>query len=390
MKPSLRALGLGLLGVAVLAGMVAWWLHTYERVSEWVDLPRTGEAATHPLFALRLALEADGRRVRTWRRLDPDAMGLGPRDSLLFDGNPRGLRSDDVQALLRWVRAGGHLVVATPVPDAAVDVMQRTRRADARALDVPLLDAIGVRTRLAPPACIALKLEHEGQHSEFCHGRRFDAPATARLRWRDENGDAFARIPVGAGRVDVLAELDFVRTAEREDASEGLQACTHVAMARQLVAAMDRGGVAHLVHLADVPSLWMWLLQEAWRVWLPLALVLAGWLWARMRRFGPLVPAPARDRRSLLEHVAASGEHQWRYGDGDRLYEATREAFLARLRRRDPQAAALAGEAQVERLAERLKMPRERIVDAFTPPDPRDGKTLLARIALLVRMRNRL
>ena len=67
-----------------------------------------------------------------------------------------------------------------------------------------------------------------------------------------------------------------------------------------------------------------------------------------------------------------------------------REAFLARLRRRDPQAAMLAGEAQVERLAEKLRMPRADIVDALSPPDPRDARSLLARIVLLVRMRNRL
>lgn len=390
MKPAARVLGLSLLGALLLASAVTWWLRTHERVSEWIDLPRTGEAAINPLFALRLALEADGRHVRAWRRLDPDAMALGPRDSLLFDGDPRSIRGDDVRALLRWVRAGGHLVVATPAPDAAIDVMQRTRRSDARGLDVPLLDAIGVRTRLAPPSCIALALQGEEPHREFCDGRRFDAPATARIRWRDADGDAFARIPLGAGHVDVLAELDFVRSGDRDEPTGGLQACTHVAMARQLVAPMDRAGVVHLVHLADVPSLWGWLLREGWRVWLPLALVLLGWLWARMRRFGPPVPTPAGDRRSLLEHVAASGEHQWRYGDGAHLYDAMREAFLARLRRRDPQAAALAGEAQVERLAERLRLPRERIVDALTPPDPRDGKALLARIALLVRMRNRL
>lgn len=390
MKPSPRAIGLGLVLVALLGGAVAWWLHTHERVTEWVPLPRTGEAATHPLFALRLALEADGRRARTWRRLDLDDMVPGPRDSLVFDGDPRMLREAEVAALLRWVRAGGHLVVATPLPDAAVDVLQRTRQAQARTLAVPLLDAIGVRTRLAPPECIPLTLQHEGRHTEFCQGRRFDAPRSARVRWADVHGDAFARVPVGAGQVDVLAELDFVRTAAPDEPSQGLQACTHVAMARQLVAPMDRGGIVHLVHVTDLPSLWTWLLKEAWRVWIPLALLLAGWLWARMRRFGPLVPSIAGDRRSLLEHVAASGQHQWRYGDGDRLYEAMRDAFFARLRRRDPQAAALAGEPQVERLAERLRLPRERIVDALTPPDPRDGKTLLARIALLVRMRNRL
>lgn len=390
MRPSLRAAALGLLGAALVGAVAWWWLRTHERVSETLPIPRTGDAATDPLFALRIALGHDGRRVRAWRRLDLAAMDLGPRDSLLFDGDPRGLDADDVDAMLRWVRGGGHLVVATPAPDAAVDTLQRTRDARARTLPVPLLEAIGVRARLAPPSCLTLRLPGEGPHSEFCDGRRFDAPAHARLRWRDGAGDGFARIPHGDGMVDVAAELDFLRTGERENPTSGLVDCTHVAMTRQIVARMDRSGTVHLVHVRDMPSLWGWLAREAWRVWIPLALALLGWLWARMRRFGPPVPAPARERRSLLEHVSASGEHQWRYGDGDRLYEAMRDAFLSRLRRRDPQAALLAGEAQVERLAERLSMPKAQVIDALTPPEPRDAKSLLARIALLVRMRNRL
>lgn len=378
-----HAVLLGLVGAALVAAVAVWWLRTFERVEETVPLPRTGEAASHELFALRLALEADGRRARTWRRLDAAAMAPGPRDTIVYHGDPRALPADDVARLLRWMRDGGHLVVATPAPDAAVDAMQRSRRAGTHHLAVPLLDAVGVRTRLAAPACLDLRLSGEEPHREFCSGRRFDAPGHARLRWRDAHGDAFARLPVGEGSIDVLAELDFLTTDKLEE-------CTHVAMARQLVAAMDRGGTVHLVHARAMPSLWGWLLREGWRVWLPLALLLAGWLWARMRRFGPLRPAPVLERRSLMEHIAASGEHQWRYGDGDRLYEASREAFFARLRRRDPLAASLAGEAQLDRLVERLRLPRAQLVDALTPPEPRDAKALHARIALLVRMRNRL
>lgn len=383
MTPSRRALLFALLGAAALAAFVAWWLRTYERVERDVPLPRSGEAATHPLFALRVALEADGRRARTWRRLDLAAIAPGPRDSLVLRGDPASLPAADVDALQRWVRAGGRLVVATPPPDPAVDTLHRSRDDGATHLPVPLLDAIGVRPRLAPPACVGLRLAGEGAHREFCDGRRFDVRGRADVAWRDDSGHVLARLPVGRGHVDVLAALDFLDT-------DTLDECTHVAMARQLVAPMDRGGTVHLVHVADMPSLWGWLLREGWRAWLPLALLLAGWLWARMRRLGPVRPSPVLERRSLMEHVAASGEHQWRYGDAARLHEAMRGAFLARLRRRDPHAAALQGEAQVDRLAEHLGIPRERIADALTPPEARDAKALLARIALLVRMRNRL
>lgn len=385
----LRVVLLTLLAAAIVGGVVAWWRHTYERVDEWVDLPRTGEAATDPLYALRLSLRAQGFDVRPARRLDPAALGLGPRDTVVYDGDPRRLSAEQVDAVLRWLRGGGRLVIATPPPDVAADALQSTRRLrmgrDPRHLDVPLLDRLGVHARLQPPVCLPLVLERKDPHREFCAGRRFDAPANALARWGDGQGDVYARIavPGGRGRVDVLAELDFITT-------DKLREPTHAGLARPLFAGLDRRGTVHLVHATNVPSLWMLLLREGWRVWIPLVLLLAGWLWARMRRFGPLQPAPDDARRSLLEHVAASGEHQWRYRQGDALHAAMREAFLARLRRRDPQAAALDGDARVQRLVERLGLPAAHVRDALTPPDPRDGRALFARIATLVRMRNRL
>src|SRR3546814_3831009 len=75
--------------------------------------------------------------------------------------------------------------------------------------------------------------------------------------------------------------------------------------------------------------------------WLPALLALAAWLWMRTQRFGPRLPSPEPARRALLEHVQASGEHLWRYGRASALYAAVREVFMARLRRRDPLAAAL-------------------------------------------------
>ena len=38
------------------------------------------------------------------------------------------------------------------------------------------------------------------------------------------------------------------------------------------------------------------------------------------------VPVPRQERRSLLEHIVASGEHIYRYGYGPTLYEAARRA----------------------------------------------------------------
>ena len=367
-----------LLGLALLGGAVAWWLHAYERVSEAVDIPRTGEAASNPLFDLGVVLEKDGRRVKRWRRLEPAAMALGPRDTVLYDGDLRRVPERVRTPLLDWLRGGGHLIVAPPPVDVVGDAFEPGDTA--RHVRVPLLDAIGVRVRQARGRC------DDGSHGlpvELCTGRRFDAPAAAKPRIGDDDGDVLARVPAGRGSADVVSSFDFLDEGSLCDDR-------NAELARQLIGGGDRRGTVHLVHVSDVPSLWLTLLRHGWPVWVPLMLALAGWLWARMRRFGPPVPSPVAGRRSLLEHVAASGAHHWRYGRADALHAAMLDAFHARLRRRDPQAAALQGHVQVQRLVERTGLPEASIVDALTPPDPRDRKALVARIAILVRMRNRL
>ena len=123
--------------------------------------------------------------------------------------------------------------------------------------------------------------------------------------------------------------------------------------------------------------------------WLPLLLALLAWLWARMQRFGPLLPPPAAERRSLLEHIVASGEHSYRYGYAHLLHAAVRDAFLARLRRRDPQAAALEGEPQCRcspNASGPARRPRSR--DALSAPVARDHAAFRTRIATLIRLHN--
>ena len=369
-----RAWIAAIVAALLLAGGVAWWLHTFKRVERWVDLPRTGEAASNPLFALRVALEKDGRAVHATRRLDPDAMKLTPRDTVLFDGDPRALSTPVRERLLDAVRDGAHLIVAVPAPDVAGDAFE----AAGDHLPVPLLDAVGVRVHRGRADCLRLDAL-----PALCSGRRFEAPHDTAIRIGDADGDAFARVAVGRGAIDVVASLDFLGT-------DALKNPVNAAFAHELLARGDAHGTVHLVHASTLPSLWRTLLRRGWPVWLPLALLLAGWLSARMRRFGPLLPAPAVERRSLLEHVAASGEHQWRYGRGGALFDAMRASMLERLRRRDPQAAALEGEAQLVRLVERLHLPAAALRDALHRPDPRDAKAFVARIATLVRMRNRL
>jgi hypothetical protein len=370
-------IGLGAIAlVALIAAGFAWWNRTYERTEEWVDLPRTGEAQRNPLYVLKLALQADGVKAQARPRLQRDTVTLATRDTVLLYSDPRTLSKTDVRALLDWVEAGGHLLVRTP-PPGPLDV-------DA---PIALLDELGVLVRNEGPECAGLDVRGEEGHVEFCRGRRFDlgddAPPS-RLQWGDdERGRVFVRLVHGEGFVDVVGDFDFL-------ANDALKDVPHIALTRQLLAPNYRAGTVHLIYAAQMPSFWMTLLRGSWMVWVPLMLALLAWLWRRTQRFGPLLPAPAVERRSLLEHVTASGEHVYRYGYAHLLHDAARKAFLARLRRRDPQAAALEGDTQAAMLAERFGMSPAEIRDALASPIARDHTAFRSRVATLMRMRNSL
>jgi len=379
-RMKLRIVLITLLALALVGGVGAWWWRNYERVEQTIDLPRSGEARTNPLYALKIALQKDDVRVDARRRLQlqpvtptEDAVRLAARDTVVLYNDPRTLTPKEIASLLRWVEGGGHLIVRTP-PQGVL-----TKNTTA-----PLLSALQLQPMPVGSGC----MPYNGEEPTvmFCSGRRFNlVGANPSHSWGDlKEGYVFARVKRGEGSVDVLADLDFLGTDE-------LDTPAHLAFARRLLAPNYRTGTMHLIYAAQMPSLWMTLTLHSWMAWGPLLLALMAWLWWRMQRFGPLRPAPASERRSLLEHIVASGEHAYRYGYAHLLHASARNAFLARLRRRDPQAAALEGEPQLALLAERFKdvAPSE-IRAALATPFANDHAAFRTRIATLVRLRNRL
>ncbi len=382
MNPRWRNALLVLLALLLAALAVVWFLRNFERAPDQVDVPPYGEPTYNPLYALREALRRDGVKAESRRRLDLRAMQLQTRDSVLLLDDPRQLSAAQVQQLLDWVQRGGHLLLRVPEANEKLDG------------EHTLLGRLGIASSDVSPRCQSWRIKGQESHHEFCRGYRFtlDDPTTAERRWGDYRDDtlAYARLRHGDGRVDVLADMDFLGNGNPHDRDTGLRDVPHRDLARLVLAPNYGHGTFHLIYAVESPSLWRTLLRHAWPVWLPLLLALLAWLWMRSQRFGPLLPSPREERRSLLEHVRASGEHLHRYGKTPLLFDAVRQAFLARLRRRAPVAAALAGEAQVQAIADHLRWPPERVRLALQTPPSRDDTPLRERIALLIQMRNQL
>jgi len=379
---------LGLLVICVPLAIL--FLRTHERVTHTEHLPPQGEASYNALYVLGQALRADGITVQSRPRLDLTRMPLEPGDTVVLLQDSGEVPAPAVTELMAWVAKGGHLIVRTPPigKDSAGNG--------------PLLDALGVDSDGYESYCQRFHVRDDPQHVEFCNGRRFSAepPAGVTLErgWGDDYDLVFARLRHGQGRIDVLADMAFMQGKGRPNPTvppnaanafvDGLHDKAHRDLTRYVLAPNYGKGTMWLVYASRPPSLWNRVFYLGWPVWAPLLLALLGWLWQRAQRLGSELPSPAAERRSLLEHIRASGEHLLRFGKAPLLHDAVRRAFLARLRRRSPTAAALTGEAQVQAIAAVLQWSHERVRTALTPPASHDVAGLRDRIRLLIQMRN--
>jgi hypothetical protein len=107
---------------------------------------------------------------------------------------------------------------------------------------------------------------------------------------------------------------------------------------------------------------------------LSLGLLVAAWVWMASRRFGSVLPDPPRHRRSVLEHVVASGDFLFRHGHHWELLASTRQAVRRRLSARLPAAATLEGGELAEAVSQETGMRASRVHDAFYGGDLRDQK----------------
>ncbi|WP_066960346.1 DUF4350 domain-containing protein [Microbulbifer sp. Q7] len=108
-------------------------------------------------------------------------------------------------------------------------------------------------------------------------------------------------------------------------------------------------------------------------------LALAAWIANRSRRFGPLALAPARERRSLLEHIRACGQFYWRQNRGERLFERARTPLRTKLSGSRP----CDGTEQQQvaaSVAEKTGLAAAEIIHTLWGPAPRTQEDFTARL----------
>lgn len=371
-RPLVFVIG-GLLLILGVAGFFA----LFERVEDEVEVGYQGAARTNPFLAAERLFTRLGAPART---LAASPTVLPPPDHALLLLSPvRSLSEERFAQILDWVRQGGKLIVT---PDEAPSLDPILRHWSVGVADEPDADEPDADEPDAdePDADEPDAGEPEVFEVSLLEGveARVEMPRTRRLvigrkdtqvEKGTEAGLAFVRYAEGEGTVTFLSDAGFLTNARigRHD---------HAALAFTLIRGANTKVPAGVwIAIRDeVPTLGRLLARHAWMALASGALLIMAWLWYAGARFGPRLPVPPRDRRSLLEHVEASGDFLWRTGRGDELLQGARQALLHRIDVREPGWSRLPAPELTQRLAAGARLPAARVDRALhgsaaTPAD---------------------
>lgn len=384
---TLRRILFGLLALVACGGLSVAWMsrHSFQRKPVSVEVGLQGEALENPTLLLQKWLEAGGQRVtRQGGEILARELPEGGLVILLHVSQP--ISSSEVDALLAWVRRGGHLLTdgtATPFND------ERSLAQLHKALDVNL------KNLRAESLDLQGETKQEGTDTFETEETPYRVRRSSRWRlvpahpeaWTFRMGHDQVQVlltrPEGKGRITLTPDLSFLYR-------QGLTELDHADYLQRLLSFHGTSGPAVVWSRPVELSLFAWLWAHARIPALALLVLVVAWVWKGWLRFGPRLPEPGAHRRSLLEHVCASALLLWRGGAGLHLLGRTRAALEHRALRLNPAYGALDLGGRAQWLAEVSGGDVDAIAAALDDRPGRPAHHLAQDLVTLERLRQRL
>jgi hypothetical protein len=152
--------------------------------------------------------------------------------------------------------------------------------------------------------------------------------------------------------------MRFIENKEIEHADHA-EILWYLVHGKQSIYAGTLPSAVWLIHNDEMPALWEILWKYAWAFILSLLFLLIAWLFKYTRRFGPLIPKYAENRRSLEEHITSSGSFYWKNNNRKMLLEASRNALVNKLARTHSGWSQRNEQEKVQILTEQLEMDKK-------------------------------
>jgi len=324
----------------LLAGWgIQWFFGNFEQRTREVVEGMSPAAKRNPLLAAE----------RFLNQINVVTESISGRDRLLTPPAEQGLLlvyrlganlpAERAQALLAWVRQGGHLLVTPP----------KAWDAEAETSGNSLLDSLGVQPVFqdsgedqsdTPDADLSsrgaakpapIRFEMPGVNEPIAvafDGQRVLFDSLGRADWtvETEAGGHLLQYALGQGKITVISDLRPFTNASIGEHDHALLLALLVGDQRH----------AWLLYSSAVPALPILLWRRAPGLvisLLALGLLLVWWL---TRRSGPVRPMGQPVRRNLMEHLAAVGRYFWRIDQAAATFRQSQMALEQAWRRRHP------------------------------------------------------
>ena len=212
-------------------------------------------------------------------------------------------------------------------------------------------------------------------------GDMFTMPGAGAPLWGDDKAEVLRVYREGKGQVVFMAGNYFTNSdLNNFDHAELLLALTSLNPSARSVT---------VVKSLDVLPWYKALWRSFHYLLVALAVSVALLFWMAVRRFGPMLAQPAIERRSLMEHIAASGAWLWQAEGGrELLLGAAREETLALLRRRVPALFRLPSHQLPAALARDSGLDSEQLLQALHDDAARQPTRFTRQIRTLQELRN--
>lgn len=378
-----------------LLGALAIFLNTqvkFEKEMRW-EWPQ-GEARINPYWGLQRLLESEDVPSQRLLVLDPETFEGTDLDTVVLVGGGGGEPAQEW--LFDWVfDQGGHLVLLPQaMPEWLADelgvarvVLESSIEEELDVLEGALVEQVLSQLPAeneSPPWLMAPsepKRLSNGYDVELVTSQRLELSRPGLETIEAEDGIVAARFVYGLGMVTVASEFVPLRNGY-------LARSSNAAFAASLLAPALAEGKVWFVLAIEYTPLWQLILRHGWHVCIALALGLALLLWRFWPRFGPPIANRISPRRSLAEHVGASGQYLWRAGEATELLQAMRESVRQAIHARVGRESGTLRE-QVARL-DWDERAQTRLLDALERPQDGTSRTFTDTVQVLQRAKQAL
>ena len=329
-----------LLIISMLSGY--WFYNNFSWIDEQQEVGFQGLAGTNKLLAAEFFLRKMGVNVQQANGLTAFRDLPSTNTTIVIATQRETINKELNDNLLSWVKSGGHIIVeAKYFQDYKRGKNKNSDHISTRTDDILLKDW----------SLFAMKSNAEKNNKEFPLRITLNnssikkeievnfpyekiltrAKSTPAAAWQveDDIGSYLIQFPVGQGMITVL-------TSTAPFYNKYIADYDHALFLHYLVQQPNHDAAVWLIPVDDMPPLWQWLWSNAWYAMFSLSVLFLFWLWRVPFRFGPILNDTQLERRSLLEHIRASGYYRWHNKQSAYLLQQVQNRLWGRIKKMHP------------------------------------------------------